>query len=294
MSAAQPTLDVVDAQSGRVLYRQALSDDYVEPPEIGSSPSAASAAGTSAKPAKVATQYANVVDNYLGAPRGGDLHKVSLNQKGWLPDGSVVLFGNNAHTYADINDNDQADPNEEILANGQQGYRFPLVRTNIPDEPWRDAEHLLASGAGRADISVGFGGHDSGFPGDYLATTDASGKYTITGIFPGTYADVYAGPAAGYNTQVRAAVPVTSGTTTLNWQLVRDWTASSAGATVTDSNGPDYTTSVDGTTGQGVQFVKFWMMAPQAVTRNLGCPAAGVSGCDLMDSSEIEAFGVAS
>src|SRR5262249_4116982 len=60
MAAAQPTLDVVDAESGRVLYRQPLSDDYVEPSENGSSPAAASAAGTSAKPAKVATQYANV------------------------------------------------------------------------------------------------------------------------------------------------------------------------------------------------------------------------------------------
>ncbi|HEY7050336.1 MAG TPA: M36 family metallopeptidase [Jatrophihabitantaceae bacterium] len=740
MSAAQPTLDVVDAQSGRVLYRQPLSDDYVEPSDNGSSPSATSAAASApAQPAKVATQYANVVDNYLGAPRGGDLHTVDLNQNGWLPKGSVVLFGNNAHTYADINDNDQADPNEEIIANGQQGYRFPLVTTNIPDEPctafvctwdpsvprsWQanesrtatqnfyfvnkwhdhleaapigfteaagnfqqvnssgqgaggdavldqpldganianglpDANHIdnanfatppdgqaptmqmylwhlpgttfaqdpfiaasgadeadivyheythglshrlvvdatntpaldswqgasmgeawsdwyanddlvnegytkdtaqpgdilvggyvhagstirsqpldcpvgttspkcpgtpqagaggytygdmgkistrpggdvhkdgeiwaetlwdvrdalgsklseslvtramelsptfpsmldmrnsiieadmainggkhvaklwkifanrgmgffagsvsgddrhpvesfslppapgtpratvtgtvtdSASGAGLADIAVGFGGHDSGFPGDYMATTDASGKYTITGIFPGTYPDVYAGPAAGYNTQVRAAVPINSGTTTLDWQLVRDWASSGGGATVTDFNGPDYTgfgcgptgdidqsqgsgwgsdsdlaadgtpsaatpkftviklpsavnisqfaidpsntcgddttaatgdykveTSVDGTTwqqaaagtftpadlgklvsitptgttGQGVQYLKFWMLSPQAVTQHVGCPAAGVSGCDFLDSSEVEAFGIA-
>jgi hypothetical protein len=33
------------------------------------------------------------------------------------------------------------------------------------------------------------------------------------------------------------------------------------------------------------------MLSPQAVTQNLGCPAAGVSGCEFLDSSEIEAFG---
>ena len=739
MSAAQPTLDVVDAQSGRLLYRQPLSDDYAEPtgtssPGPASTPASAPAAKAPA--AKTATQYANVVDNYPGASRGGNLHPVSLNQKGWLPKGSVVLFGNNVHTYADVNDNDQADPTEEILANGQQGYRFPLVTTNIADEPctafvctwdpsvsgsWKanesrtatqnfyfinkyhdhlaaapigfteaagnfqqvnasghglggdgvldqpldgangpgglpDGNHIdnanfatppdgtpptmqmylwhepgttyaqdpfiatsgsddsdivyheythglshrlivdatntpaldsqqggsmgeawsdwyasdflvndglmvdkpgpgdiligpyvaagrtirsepmdckvgdtapkcpgrpnagpggytygdfgkirpsgpevhadgeiwsqtlwdvrdalgsklteslvtrgmelsptfpsmldmrnailqadqaiyggkqvaklwklfaargmgffagsvtgddlhpvesfslppapgtpratvtgtvtdSASNAPLADIPVRLGGHDSGFPGDYAATTDAAGKYTITGIFAGTYPDVFAGPAAGYNTQVRPAVPLNSGTTTLDWQLVRDWAASSGGASITGFNGPDYTslgcgpggaidqsqglgwgsdsnlapdgtltpasakfiviklpaavnvatfgidpsntcgddptaatggykveTSVDGvtwqqaaagtftpadlgklvpitpsgSTGQGVQYLKFWMMSPQAVTQNVGCPGAGASGCEFLDSSEVEAFG---
>ncbi|WP_163572964.1 hypothetical protein [Fodinicola feengrottensis] len=61
---------------------------------------------------------------YPGAPHGGDLHTVSLNQNGWLPKGSAVLFGNNAHAYADLNDNAQADSNEEVGPTGQQGYRF--------------------------------------------------------------------------------------------------------------------------------------------------------------------------
>ncbi|HZE50157.1 MAG TPA: M36 family metallopeptidase, partial [Jatrophihabitantaceae bacterium] len=276
--------------------------------------------------------------------------------------------------------------------------RHPVESFSLPPAPNTPRATVTgtvtdsASNAPLAGIAVGFGGHDSGFPGDYLATTDAAGKYTITGLFPGTYPDVYAGPAAGYNTQVRAAVPVNSGTTTLDWQLVRDWAASSGGASVADFNGPDYTgfgcgpigdidqsqgigwgsdsnlapdgtltpasakfvviklpaavnisqlaidpsntcgddptaatggyqveTSVDGTTwqaaasgtftsgdlgklvpiapsgstGQGVQYLRFTMVSPQAVTQNLGCPASGVSGCQFLDSSEVEAFGTA-
>ena len=45
---------------------------------------------------------------------------------------------------------------------------------------------------------VGFGGHASGFAGDYAATTAADGTYTITGIIPGTYPKVFA-RGAGYD-----------------------------------------------------------------------------------------------
>lgn len=119
MSAARPTLDVVDAATGRLLYRQSLASDYA--PQ-----------GTGAAPGG---EYADVVDNYLGAPRGGTPHTVSLNRPGWLPRGGVVLYGNNTHTYTDINDNNQADPTEEVSATGKQGFRFPVVRTKIGDEP---------------------------------------------------------------------------------------------------------------------------------------------------------------
>ena len=740
MSAARPTLDVVDAQTGRLLYRQSLSSDYAAPqdaPAAGQAAPAPAAAAPAAPAAKVTTQEANVVDNYPNAAHGGNLHAVSLNQKGWLPRGSVVLFGNNVHTYSDVNDNNQADPTEEILANGQQGYRFPLLRTHIADEPctafvctwdpsipeswlanrsrtaaqnfyfinvWHDhlqaapigfteaagnfqqvnssgqglggdavldqpldgadingglpdGNHIdnanfgtppdgqaptmqmylwhepgttfaqdpfiAASGADESDIvyheythglshrlvvdalnnpaldsqqggsmgeawsdwyaadylvdkgltvdanqpgdiligsyvfagrtirsepmdcpvgstspkcpgtagagpggytygdfgkisrrgvevhadgeiwaqtlwdvrkalgsklseslitrgmelsptfpsmldmrnsiiqadmaihggkhvntlwsvfagrgmgffagtidgndthpvesfstppppntprgtvtgtvtdvlggapvsgaTVAFGGHNSGFPGDYAATSGADGKYTITGIFPGIYPDVFAG-GAGFNPQVRPTVTVTSGTTTLDWQVQRDWAASSGGATIDDFNGIDFSvfgcgptadidqtqgigwgstsdlsatgaptadtakfivikmpnsvniaqfaidpsntcgddptaatadfkveTSADGVTyqtaatgtftpadlgklvtitpagmtGQGIQFVKFWMLTPQAVTQNAGCPGSGVSGCLFLDSSEVEVFGAA-
>ncbi|GAA1686068.1 hypothetical protein GCM10009765_39250 [Fodinicola feengrottensis] len=132
MSAVNPTLDVVDAQNGRVLYRQPLSSDYAN--SAGSPVSGGPEKMPAAQPA-AATQYGDVVTYYPGAPHGGDLHTVSLNQNGWLPKGSAVLFGNNAHAYADLNDNAQADSNEEVGPTGQQGYRFPLVRTHPAGEP---------------------------------------------------------------------------------------------------------------------------------------------------------------
>ena len=87
---------------------------------------------------------------------------------------------------------------------------------------------------------VAFGGHASGFGGDYAAVTNAQGRYTITGIIPGTYPKVFSrGP--GFDPVVQT-VSISSGTTTLNWTLRRDWAASAGGATVAFfTNPPDYT-----------------------------------------------------
>ena len=120
MSADEPTLDVIDAATGRVLYRDPLGADL-----------------TSERTATRRVDRADVVNFYPGAPRGGRLHPVSLNRRGWLPRGSVVLFGNNVHTYSDVNDNNAPDSDEELPPAGRQGYRFPLVRTRVVDEPCR-------------------------------------------------------------------------------------------------------------------------------------------------------------
>jgi extracellular elastinolytic metalloproteinase len=86
--------------------------------------------------------------------------------------------------------------------------------------------------------TVAFGGHNSGFPGDYSATSNGAGTYTITGIIPGTYPDVFA-VSAGYDVRVET-ISVGRGTSTKNVSLVRDWASSTGGARVTDFNGPDY------------------------------------------------------
>ncbi|HEY7044220.1 MAG TPA: M36 family metallopeptidase [Nocardioidaceae bacterium] len=89
-----------------------------------------------------------------------------------------------------------------------------------------------------AGAVVGFGGHASGFGGDYAATTDANGQYAITGIIPGTYAKVFAqGP--GFDPVVQT-VSISSGTQSLDWTLRRDWAALGGGATVVDFNGADF------------------------------------------------------
>ncbi len=87
--------------------------------------------------------------------------------------------------------------------------------------------------------TVAIGGLSSGFAGGYGAITDADGEYTITGIIPGTYPKVFAG-GAGYDTSVRA-VSIASRTNTVNWELRRDWAASSGGGQIGEFTPPDYT-----------------------------------------------------
>ena len=97
----------------------------------------------------------------------------------------------------------------------------------------------LDTGAPVAGAVVAFGGHASGFAGDYAATTDASGSYTISGILPGTYPKVSA-RGAGYDPVVQT-VTVTAGANALSWTLRRDWAALAGGSAVVGFNGVDYT-----------------------------------------------------
>jgi extracellular elastinolytic metalloproteinase len=90
-----------------------------------------------------------------------------------------------------------------------------------------------------AGAVVAFGGHNSGFAGDYAATTDATGRYTITGIIPGSYPKVFT-RSAGFDPIVRT-VTVAASANTLDWPLRRDWAAAPGGASVTEFTPPDNT-----------------------------------------------------
>jgi extracellular elastinolytic metalloproteinase len=94
------------------------------------------------------------------------------------------------------------------------------------------------TGAPAAGVVVGFGGHASGFGGDYVATTGADGTYTITGILPGTYPKVFA-RGGGYDPQVRT-LSIAARVNTANWSLRRDWAATSGGSEVVDNSGTVY------------------------------------------------------
>lgn len=95
------------------------------------------------------------------------------------------------------------------------------------------------TGAAVAGLSVGFGGHASGFAGSYETVTAADGTYTISGILPGTYAKVFA-RGAGYDTVVKT-LSIPSHAVTQNWTVRKDWAASSGGGSVVSFTGPDYT-----------------------------------------------------
>ncbi|MEP6814946.1 MAG: M36 family metallopeptidase, partial [Marmoricola sp.] len=85
-----------------------------------------------------------------------------------------------------------------------------------------------------AGTTVAFGGHASGFPTDYAATTANDGSYTISGIFAGTYPKVFAG-GQGYDREVRT-LSIAARVNTADWVLRRDWSALGGGASVTGTN----------------------------------------------------------
>ena len=91
---------VVDAGTGRVLYRHSTTAD--------------------------ANGDAFVYDNYPGAARGGKRRVVNFIQRGWLKKGSTFLKGNSVTAFSDVNDDD-ADPEhrEDPRARHQEGRGVP-------------------------------------------------------------------------------------------------------------------------------------------------------------------------
>ncbi|MGW6280994.1 M36 family metallopeptidase [Kribbella sp. NPDC055071] len=93
------------------------------------------------------------------------------------------------------------------------------------------------TGAPVAGALVYIGGHSSGYAGDYAGSTDAAGKYTITGVAPGSYPKVVVS-APGYELVVQP-VTVKAGSAA-NFVPRRNWASASGGGTVAGFNGPDY------------------------------------------------------
>ncbi|MCA2212402.1 M36 family metallopeptidase [Jidongwangia harbinensis] len=131
--------------------------------------------------------------------------------------------------FAAALDGDDAEPAEDFSLPPAAGTPRGTLTGTVTDAD---------TGAPAAGVQVGFGGHASGFAGDYADTTDADGTYTITGIIPGTYAKVFA-RGAGYDPK-SLTLSIASRTQSQNWALRRDWAAISGGSDVVSFTGPDY------------------------------------------------------
>ncbi|MEU7904587.1 M36 family metallopeptidase [Actinoplanes sp. NPDC049118] len=95
------------------------------------------------------------------------------------------------------------------------------------------------TGLAIAGATVGFGGHLSGFASDYVAVTAADGTYTINGVLPGTYPEVYT-QAVGFDS-IAKTVYVGARANRVDWPLRRDWAATAGGSSVESFTGPDFT-----------------------------------------------------
>lgn len=146
MSAARPMLTVVDAESGRVLYRRDLSSDAAGPNPIHTPVTAAmrSAVPPAAAP-KVADKKGakGLAFRYFPRhkPRGGFAQHINYSAKGWLKANAKLLSGNNTHTFADVNDDNKPGKKEEIRAkrDGTWNYRlkpFDLKHVSFCNNPY--------------------------------------------------------------------------------------------------------------------------------------------------------------
>jgi hypothetical protein len=94
-------LHVIDAGTGRVLYRQSLTDHDAGPDAL-------------------------VWDNYPGAPAGGKQRRVSLSK--WVTPYATTLTGNSSHVFSDLNDDNVANPGEEVGRSSPGHFTYPLKK----------------------------------------------------------------------------------------------------------------------------------------------------------------------
>jgi extracellular elastinolytic metalloproteinase len=120
-------LHVVDAATGRVLYRQNLSSD-LEATDTAGADTASTAGQQPSSPSGTPLRTGKVLvwDYSPGAETGGKQHTRHLTLRGWLPSGAGTLDGPIAHVFSDTNDNNKADDGEEITPAADGTFSFPF------------------------------------------------------------------------------------------------------------------------------------------------------------------------
>ena len=196
MSVARPATQVVDAASGRLLYRNPLGNDVASPEAVG-----------------------QVFRNYPGAKHGSAYGPVNFTRQGWLPRGATKLQGNNSHTYSDVDDNNEASESEEIRDFNNKLVPFQVKGMSFckhfpcswnPDKPfsWQTNreqngtqvfyfvnkfhDHLLAKPIGFTEAAGNFEHSNSSKHGkghDAVQTNTMDGASTDNGLPDGNHVD---------------------------------------------------------------------------------------------------------
>lgn len=153
MSAERPLLSVIDADSGRALFRQDLSSGAHDKPAIrtavasslGSAPTAVRPDPDDAakKPGRTPKSAKGLAHEYFpNAAAGGRQKLVNFAKRGWLKKGAPILSGNNTLTWSDVVDDDRPTKAEQVRPrkkSGQWDYRlkpFHLNRYSFCDNPF--------------------------------------------------------------------------------------------------------------------------------------------------------------
>ena len=111
----------------------------------------------------------------------------------------------------------------------------PGAPTATVDGTISDIDTNVPIANGRVEVL----GHNSGFPGDFVANSDAAGKFTIQGLAPGSYPYVVSF-ATGFEPLLSRGITVNAGVNTLGFKLKRDWAALEGGATIVSFTPPDF------------------------------------------------------
>ncbi|CAN5724903.1 hypothetical protein BH18ACT15_BH18ACT15_12060 [soil metagenome] len=105
MSSPTAYLHVIDAQTGRILYRKSLTDDA----------------------------NGRVFEYWPGATRGGVQRTVSFNKQGWLaPNQRSRLIGNNTYVWSDVNDDNAPQSSENVPAATDRSWSYRLRPFHTP------------------------------------------------------------------------------------------------------------------------------------------------------------------
>ncbi len=123
MSAAHPTLTVLDAHTGGLLFRRPLSSD---------------ATATDAKDAPKSGSGGLAFPYFPRAPRGGNQVSVDYTAKGWLDANATKLSGNNSHAYSDVNDDDSHQGTEEAAPSAGHRWDYALKPFTVPSVSFCD------------------------------------------------------------------------------------------------------------------------------------------------------------